>query len=175
MKPYRNIYHALNRSISGLTVEQYIKAGWQSFYTAKAADGRRLDRFDDGLNPLERNAQDSITRSLILSTLKPEQHSLWIAALIIKHNANSHLIERMAQHLAQHLNTAHNIPPVIGQFVILEWAEHNPCKFAEHLRRTNSQSSHNYRLRDRTLRQLTEWYDASVGYLEDTLIDHDLF
>ena len=175
MRPYRDVYHALNRSLSGLTLDNYIKSGWQNFYTARAEDERRLDDFNDGLNALERNAQDAITRQLILGHLQQGNHHQWLAILLVRHSQNTELTAMCAGYLAQRLNSNHDISRLISEFVILEWADHAPYKFSEHLRRINMKGSACYRSRDTVLREMTDLYDMAVARIEDYLQNHCLF
>ncbi|WP_422444133.1 hypothetical protein [Endozoicomonas sp. ALB091] len=158
--PYRDIYHLLNRSLSGITLERYIKSGWQHFYTARAADGRRLDNFSDGLNNLERNAQDTLSAQLITKTL--DGNPLMEAVLWLRHNRDPALQNYLIELIRNLLDDNRNIT----KFVLREFAGLTQETLAAWLKSQSMSQSSAYRDRFSLRQTLFEVYDGAVHQLE---------
>lgn len=169
--PYRDIYHLLNRALSGVTLERYIKSGWQNFYTARAEDTRRLENISDGLNNLERNAQDALAAQLIQRALKGNE--LRQSVLWLRHNHDpvllSYLVRRVSLRFAQHGQLA--------VYSVQEFAGVTQQPFSHFLKQNHNDkkilaAAHRQRLALR--HKLASNYDAAVQQLEPWLQSHGL-
>ena len=126
--PYRSVYHALGRSLSGITMENYVSSGWQAQVSARAEDSRRLSDFSDGLNTQERNAQDALTLSLIRRTLT---NSREYAAVWIYYLQDRELVGVFASYLGNLLAIEKNVPASLAIQVLKEWSGNTTKSFRQ--------------------------------------------
>ena len=160
--PYRSVYHALGRSLSGITMENYVSSGWQAQVSARVEDSRRLSDFSDGLNTQERNAQDALTLSLIRRTLT---NSREYAAVWIYYLQDRELVGVFASYLGNLLAIEKNVPVSLAVQVLKEWAGHTNLTFRQFCLMSKLSLSTSYRDRSIILDAAITLHDDAIDKL----------